>query len=516
MPAKDHLHTRIGLIREQHQAILRILAQEALLTGTGLQQEALEVIIFLVSVVDNRCPGLARLIFLDHQDILLIMVTQVEIGGIEITVVQNNQDLIIAVELTQLLASPIVIEAQDITVEPDLQAAQRRGASLFQRDLMNVGLCQDIALRATALDGNITEILLEHQQFLACLRLEDHLDRLRLTIRVGAEIEDARTFCSLRQVVLLVTCDTRDGETLDVIITHLTITVNHVVNRTDIVTLEDINIKDIRADKHLLGDPYDLIGSVTIEDDHVVDIGTVADVLVLLQAIANESLLTIDIELLVRLDHLGRLDRVEITDLRQAGIILTVFLLQACKPINGVIDNKLQMMVDALDLALGLGDELITLIAVELQDTSHLDLHQSQDIVTCHLADKRGLERLQATVDVRDRLVHILGVLELRVLVDPLLDEDLRKGAEEKFVQIFSNFDMEFRPEIVQEFFRVAAQNVRDRHPNRLVVADDHQIEREADGAVRVLVERLDRPVGIVAALRDDFNADLFRGQIVN
>ena len=131
------------------------------------------------------------------------------------------------------------------------------------------------------------------------------------------------------------------------------------------------------------------------------------------------------------------------------------------------------MMVDALDLALGLGNELIALVAVELQDTSHLDLHQSQDIVTCHLTDKRGLERLQATVDVRDRLVHILGVLELRVLVDAFLDKDLlERGIEERLLLLLF-LDQKFLPEQIERAVGRMTQHVAHGQEMRLIVLDD-------------------------------------------
>ena len=154
------------------------------------------------------------------------------------------------------------------------------------------------------------------------------------------------------------------------------------------------------------------------------------------------------------------------------------------------------MMVDALDLALGLGDELIALVAVELQDTSHLDLHQSQDIVTCHLTDKRGLERLQATVDVRDRLVHILGVLELRVLVDAFLDKDLlERGIEERLLLLLF-LDQKFLPEQIERAVGRMTQHVAHGQEVGLIVLDDTTVGRETDLTISKGIKRVDRLVG--------------------
>ena len=50
---------------------------------------------------------------------------------------------------------------------------------------------EDVAERGATLDQYLAEILLEDERLLPQFRLEDHLHRLRLTVRIGTEIKDA-------------------------------------------------------------------------------------------------------------------------------------------------------------------------------------------------------------------------------------------------------------------------------------------------------------------------------------
>ena len=89
------------------------------------------------------------------------MIVQIEVCGIEITVILNNQDAFIALEFAQVLSASVVVKAKHIMVEPYFSSAQRRAATLLQADFMDFEFCQQVTHRLSSLYGDGTEVFLE-------------------------------------------------------------------------------------------------------------------------------------------------------------------------------------------------------------------------------------------------------------------------------------------------------------------------------------------------------------------
>ena len=90
------------------------------------------------------------------------------------------------VEGAQVLALTIVVEAQDVAVEPHVAPPERRVALAQQRHRVHLGLGDEEAHRAAALDRQLGEVLLELEEALprvAYLELDGYL--LRLAIGIG-------------------------------------------------------------------------------------------------------------------------------------------------------------------------------------------------------------------------------------------------------------------------------------------------------------------------------------------
>ena len=111
---------------------------------------------------------------------------------------------------------------------------------------------------------------------------------------------------SLRQVVFAVAGDGRHVEALDVVVAVFSVAIDHVVDCALVVSLEDGHVDDFRfpffglaffrlAHERLVGDADDLVRAVAVEDDGVVDVGTVGDELVFLESGADESLVAVDV-----------------------------------------------------------------------------------------------------------------------------------------------------------------------------------------------------------------------------
>ena len=179
------------------------------------------------------------------------------------------------------------------------------------------------------------------------------------------------------------------------------------------------------AHERLVGDADDLVRAVAVEDDGVVDVGTVGDELVFLESGADESLVAVDVQFLVGFGHLGGDDGVEVPQFRAAGMLIAVFGLEQAEPVARDLHHVGQVAVDARDFLFHAEDGLVRLVFVELQDARHLDVHQPQYVVLGDFAYHLRIIRREAFVDVCAGGVHVFGLFERLVLVDAFLDEYL-------------------------------------------------------------------------------------------
>ena len=360
------------------------------------------------------------------------MIAQFEGRGVEVAVLEDNQYLVIALEFTEEFSPPVVVEAQNVAVEPYHPSAERAFSLLLQGYLMDFGLCEDVPHRAAPLDRHRAEVLLEEEQALTGLRLEDDLDRLGLPVGIRAEIEDAgvgRTFC---EVVVLIAADAGDGEAFDVVDALLPIPIDNIIYCTCVVALENVEVENVFPNEYLVGNAHEFVSPVAVEDNDVIDIRTVRHELILLQRGTDEAFSAVDIQLLVRLCHLRRLDGVEAANLRLAGVAGTVPLFQVQEPVDGIFYDVGKMLVDVGDL-LSIGSYLlVALVGVEFQDACHLYLHQAEDVVAGNSPQEARLEGFEAKVDVSDCLVHVPCLLEFFVLIYPFFNKYLLQRGEEQ------------------------------------------------------------------------------------
>ena len=190
--------------------------------------------------------------------------------------------------------------------------------------------------------------------------------------------------------------------------------------------------------EEFVGNVNNLVCSVLVEEDDIVDVRTVLHVFVLLHARADEAFLAVDVEFLIGFDNLGGSNRIEILYLGQAWMILAIFLLDEAEPVAGHLHHVGEFLVDLLDFVFDAGYVFLGLILVELQDACHLDVHEAQDVVLCHLTHHLRVPRCQSFVNPFAGRVHRLGILKLLVLVDAFLDEDLFQCGEVQSLQEFT------------------------------------------------------------------------------
>ena len=73
-------------------------------------------------------------------------------------------------------------------------------------------------------------------------------------------------------IIFTVAGNGSDVEPFDIVESFFSIPIDHIIYGTFVILLEDIDIKDIFADKHFICHTDHLVLAVFIEDDHIVNV----------------------------------------------------------------------------------------------------------------------------------------------------------------------------------------------------------------------------------------------------
>lgn len=121
------------------------------------------------------------------------MVVRVEVGDVEIAIVEYYQDAFVVIEFTEESSVLIIVDAVYVWVKPNLSSSQGTVTVTLQSDASDGTLGQEISLGSTSLDKYFGEILLQEDalSFLRQVWLHSYLDDFRFAIRVGGEVDDA-------------------------------------------------------------------------------------------------------------------------------------------------------------------------------------------------------------------------------------------------------------------------------------------------------------------------------------
>ena len=199
-------------------------------------------------------------------------------------------------------------------------------------------LGQLVASCRTTLDVYVAEVFLKYKFLEFFHRLERNLYNLGLSVAIGREPGDFRLRRAHSEVVLAVACDTWHIKSLYIGDACGSILVCGVVYGSRVVLLEHCHMDYFHLSllglaalclsyKHFVGHLDYLICAIFVEDDYVINIGTVAHKLVFLERGANEAFCTIDVEFLIGLGHSSRLDGVEVAYLCETRMLCSIFLL---------------------------------------------------------------------------------------------------------------------------------------------------------------------------------------------
>ena len=284
---------------------------------------------------------------------------------------------------------------------------------------------------------------------------------------VNDEEEHAGAGVGLEQIVFLVASAPADLELLGVETARLAVPIDHVVDFSFVPT-KDGDAQWTLADEHLVGDLHHLHHAVPAYYYDVVESRAFLDSLVLLEGIARETVLAIEVEGFIGDDNLGGNDTVEgdkfavlvAGDFGASLPSLAVLFLELAEVADGILGELGKVFLDFLDLVLDGLDLLVGPKGIVLGDALDSDFKQAEDVVLRDLPPEKLLVGLEALVDGRDDPFPSLFLLD--VAVDAFLDEDFLKGGEMPLLVQFAQTDFQFLAEQVTGTFGSGLHEVVD------------------------------------------------------
>ena len=79
--------------------------------------------IVIVGIIEYGRPNNVGVIFADILNVGIVVIVQVAVCEIVVSVLQNDEDAVIAGELTQICAVLLIIDAMHVSVKPDFSSA---------------------------------------------------------------------------------------------------------------------------------------------------------------------------------------------------------------------------------------------------------------------------------------------------------------------------------------------------------------------------------------------------------
>ena len=430
-------------------------------------------------------------------------------------------------KFAQIGAALVEVDALDIVVEPHFAPAEGGAAVGFERDAMDIKSGEEVALRAAPFDGELGEGLLEEDAAELRVGFERHLDGFGFAVGVGAEIVDFRAGGTGGEVVLTLVGKARHVEALDVESALFAIAIGHIVDGALVVLLKHRDVDNLGlpflglgtfrlSNIDLFGHTRHLVGAIAIEDDDVVDVGTVVDKFVLFQGSSHKSIGPIDVEFFIGLHHFGRLNGVERSHFREARVVGGIMVEDVLKPADGDVGHVGQVVLDFGDFGLDARNEFVGLGLVELQDAGHLDFEQTKQVVASDFTHEILFERFESGVDVRESGFEMGGILISLVLIDALIDEDALKRGKHHAFEEFATTDFQLTAKQFLGVFDIRLEHLAHRDKTWLVVVDDAAVGRNAHLAIGEGIECIDGLVARHAGRQVDEDFHLFGSEILN
>ena len=327
--------------------------------------------------------------------------------------------------------------------------------------------------------------------------------------RVGPGSEKFQPGALRTEIVFAVRDVFVDGGALAVPFAALLFAVNHAEFLRRVVTPE---IKKF-ADENLVRDLDDPVFARPLHAQKFVEF-VAQNRIVGLDGGADVTVFAIPADFDVVERHPGAVDLFKLFDLGAARKFARVFFQKFLEAGDRVFHQMREFFVDVGDLRLDLAQFALVLLNVEPGDAPHRERQKFVHILVGHVAPEHGAERRQPGMDAA--VLFLLASALLDLLVDAVLEEDLRQRLGMKKLVLAVQGQFQLFAEILQKFFGIAVNDLMHGHHRRAPLLDDREIGRDGDCAIGIHIERVQRLFRVVAAGRHHFDVDLFGGVVVD
>ena len=384
LPTKGKLNHRTLIIRQSNQITtltIRDKTKRRIVTYRETETLHIERLSRTIPIQSRVSLGSIQLLYTQH--ITLITVAKIERSSIECTILENSKNLVLCTKLAKMLPAPILIKTLNISIVPNILAANGRYTLVLQGNPLDAILGYQITAAATSLDSKSREIVLDRTLLQHRLRTEGNTNTLRLTVVVGRHPHNLAPRLTLSNIIFLVTSYRCDIEALSIVNRRLAITINHIVYGTIVTTIEDIGINQLLGNESLvrhLGNP---ILAILADSDDFTKIGTIANILsaiILFESDAHETLGQVGVQLRIIVNHLGGRNRLKISYFRLAREQVAILFLKRLKPVNSVFCQVLQFVSKICNLPFYTTYFLLYSLNIKLGNLAYRLFYQLKDI----------------------------------------------------------------------------------------------------------------------------------------
>ena len=186
--------------------------------------------------------------------------------------VEQNQNLVVGLEVTQEHPPAIGIQSTHRLVVPNLARAERADAGLFEFDFAHRELGHKVAPCATTFDPDVAEIQVELDLFQSGLSAQEDGDHFSLSIGIGCEVQDLGFGRAFRDGILTVSGDGGDVEPLHHASSGRTVEIHDVVCGSFVSLFPDGSVDQVFAKECLARHLAHLHHPILSEHDDVVNV----------------------------------------------------------------------------------------------------------------------------------------------------------------------------------------------------------------------------------------------------